>query len=154
MEELVFSQYVLNRVFPSFHKSVPSALRRDLQDYSLYYSMYKCFYSNTLFYEFQRQFKRFHDYFSAHTFFGEVKYAEVPRDYRPVVHDLGRLLSETGERIERYIPRLNLEEAEKTAELREKFIFKLFRYVQPVDIGARAYKTRRNFGLSAAKEIL
>lgn len=155
LEDMVFSSYVLNRVFPSFHKSVPSILRRRLQDYSLEFSMFKRYFSNSLFYEqFQNQFNRFYSYFAPYTFFGEVLYTEIPRDSRPTISGLQQYLSQDGEFIERWYNRINFKEAEEIAQKRDRFIFRLFEHVQPVDIGARAYKCRRNFGLSCAREIL
>lgn len=150
-EDMVFSSYVLNRVFPSFHKSVPSALRRDLQDYSLAYTMYERFNSDLFSNQFKKQYERFYDKFSCHTFFCKVLYFEVPRELRPT--NLVEELTQLGQRIEKYMS-LDLEEAEKISQKRDRFIFKLFEFLQPIDVGARAHQARRNFNFTSAWEVL
>lgn len=155
VEDLVFSQYVLNRVFPSYHKSVPSDLRRSLQDYSLLYSVFSNLKSKNLFYEqISLQFKKFYDYFAPHTFFGFVSLGEIPRECQPSLDGLTQELCNLGAKIERWYGCINFQDAEEIAKKRDRFIFRLFQYIQPVDIGAIAYKARRNFGLSHAREIL
>ena len=149
---MIFSQYVLNRVFPSFHKSVHSSFRQALCDYSLAYSIYKRVYKTNLFTNvFKEQYERFKDLYSPYSFFGEVLYCEVPREFRPEPSTLVDELTKLGEFLERWTG-FDFEKAKKIAEKRDIFISRLFEHFQPVDIGFRAYRARRSFNTRTVGE--
>lgn len=152
VEEVVFSQYVLNRIFPSWCKAVPSALRRDLADFSLGYSRLKDF-SNLFTNQIQQDYDDFNKYFSSYCVFGTFRLFSLPVDVRPSVNEALQICGECAARIRLYIGKINFAEVQKIADKRGLFCSKLFEHVKHTDIGARAFNARRKFGLSAATEI-
>lgn len=155
VEELVFSQYVLNRIFPSWSKSVPSVLRRALADFSLCYSKFLSYGTNNLFFnQIQQKYDDYRSFFYPHCYIASIPLFELDKNAKASA-DCSVEFAETCSRIiDKYYKRIDFSKAQKIADLRNLFISKLFRYVQPVDIASRAYRARRNFGLSAAREIL
>lgn len=155
VEELVFSQYVLNRIFPSWSKSVPSNLRRSLSDFALCYSTIARFNFNSLFYnQITELHERYINYFAPWVYYCTIPLCEIPKDARLRSTNLEELCFSYSRTIEKYYERIDFKKAEKIAEKRGLFVSKLFAHQQPVDIGFRAYRARRNFGLSSAREVL
>lgn len=155
LEEVVFSQYVLNRIFPSFCKAVPSVLRKSLADFSNAYSTLVEHGYNSLFNEkIKNDYERFSQYFSPHVFFRVFDIYCLNRDARYRDEDALQAIADNTALIEQHYGCYDFSKIKEIAEKREKFCTKLFLYSQPVDIGARKYRATRNFGLSAAREVL
>lgn len=155
VEELVFSQYVLNRVFPSWSKSVPSVLRRALADFSLSYSRLlqrDCF--NIFFNQIQYLYDKYHSYFAEHCYIATIPLCSVSKEVRYKAGDDVELCNEYSGIIERYYNKINFKEAKEIADKRGFFCSKLFEHVIPPDIASRAYRARRNFGLSYARQVI
>lgn len=155
VEDLVFSQYVLNRIFPSWSKAVPSVLRRSLADFALCYSSLAHYNTNSLFYnQIEKIHERYFKYFAPHVYYCTIPMCEVPKAARPSSFGVEELCFRYQREIDKYFGRIDFQKAKEIADKRGLFISKLFLHNQPVDIGARAYKARRAFGLSSAREIL
>lgn len=155
VEDLVFSQYVLNRIFPSWSKAVPSVLRRSLADFALCYSSMAHYNSNSLFYnQIEKLHERYLKYFAPWVYYCTIPMCDVPKKACLGSNGLEELCFSYSRTIEKYYDRIDFQEAKKVHEKRGLFVSKLFMHQQPVDIGARAYKARRNFGLSVARELL
>lgn len=155
LEEVVFSQYVLNRIFPSWSKSVPSVLRRALADFSLNYSYLVQRDPNNLFMtELKQKFHDYKRYFAGDCYFTFIPLHSVSKDVRQFVTDGYASIRHAQVVIDKYYQKIDFKEAKKIADLRNVFCSKLFAHVQLVDIGFRAFRAKRNFAFSAAREIL
>lgn len=155
LEEVVFSQYVLNRIFPSWSKSVPSVLRRALADFSLNYSYLVQRDPTNLFLNQLKQ--KFYDYkrfFAGDCYFTFIPLYSVTKDVRNFISEPVITCESTSSTIDKYYQKIDFNEAKKIADLRNVFCSRLFAHVHPVDIGFRAFRAKRNFALSAAREIL
>lgn len=149
VKPVVFSQYVLNRVFPAWCRSVPPVLRRALADYSLAYSVLESK-NEHMFY--QQQFENYEKIFAKDCFFGRLNLAEFSRKDYPL--DCGEELREQGKIIEKFRSRVDFSDARRLNYKRNVFVHRLFEFAQPVNISARAYDIRRRLGLAKAREIL
>lgn len=155
LEELVFSQYVLNRIFPSWSKSVPSVLRRSLADFSLAYSkLLRYDPQNIFFNQIQELYDKYRSYFYPHCYIVTIPMYSIDRNAKEVVYEPTETAFNCSSVIDKFYGKINFSEAQEIADKRGLFCSKLFLYQQPCDIGARAYRARRNFGLSYAREQL
>lgn len=155
LEEVVFSQYVLNRIFPSWSKSVPSVLRRALADFSLNYSYLVQRDPNNLFMnELKQKFYDYKCYFARDCYFCFVPMSSVTKSVRELVTDGYSSVRNAQVVIDKFYKKIDFKEAKKISDLRNVFCSKLFSHVQPVDIGFRAFRAKRNFALSDARLVL
>lgn len=155
LEDLVFSQYVLNRLFPSWSKSVPSILRRSLADWCLNFSYIIQRDPNNLFInQLKHQYHAYKSFFGEYCYFAFVPFADVTKDVRELCTDAFGTLRNTSLVIDKYYKKIDFEEVQKIADKRGLFCSKLFLYATSCDISARSFRARRNFSLSSAREIL
>lgn len=152
VEEVVFSQYVLNRIFPSWHRSVPAVLRSALADFSLgVSSLWRC--RSELVKPFIKKFHEYNILFSKYCFFGLLPLYELPSWAKPFGVEAAELARGSIGTIEKY-KKIDFEKVQVLADKRTRFCERLFAHQQPVDIGFRAFRASRSFGLSLAREIL
>lgn len=152
--DLVFDQYVLNHLVPSYCKSVPSQFRSNLQEFSrLLNSPIKC--ENLDFFRSKYNeycVKYFHEVFNP--YHGGTPAVCSIYDEKETKMPLEKYLNSLVKQIDRVGTKVDFAEAHSLADKRNLFLYKLFRYSTPVDISERAYRARRRYGKSMSTKVV
>lgn len=117
VEDLVFSQYVLNRIFPSWSKAVPSVLRSSLAEFALCYSTIASYNFNSIFYN---QIVKLHEHFierySPFVYYCTIPLCEVPKEAKPSSVGLEERCFRLSTIIFKIGERINFKEAQEIAD--------------------------------------
>ncbi len=151
LKTLVFSRYVLNRVFPSWCRQVPPVLRSALAEWSLGMSILKRQGIDLLTQKYSVLHEKILSKFQAHCFCGDINLFEFSCKDFP--QDVVQHLEDCYKVIQPFFT-IDFSRCQRIADLRNRFIFKLFEFATPVDIGARAYAIRCRRGEALARCIL
>lgn len=151
-EDLVFSQYVLNRVFPSWCRSVPPLLRQAVSKYALCCAVK---FKNGIDIFNRRlldEYNKFKCFYGKHIMFPAIDLQNYST--KELSFPLEETLSECQKVMYKYFNRLDFELCRRLADKRNLFVSRLFEYAVPVDIGHRAYLARQTASrsLSLQKE--
>lgn len=158
LQEVHFDSYILNRVFPSYCKVMPSDLRVSAYKFMYYYRAFcetdkdiSFLFTNTKNYV-QNCVLPFIGLPHGDTF--RVAIRDLSKDSRNfgILFDLAR-------KLERFrVQGISVEHLENIAlrsqEVRNKFLGRLFLYAQPVDIAQLGYSVRNRFSRSKSLEVL
>lgn len=152
IKEMVFDQYILNRIFPSFSRSVPAKLRQSLADFSLSYAIAKR--NNSLLLYDDIMTERYVRYSAK---YGDALYVlpEQMIDYIPrdTLHGTIEELDALATFIESYNS-LDVGRCRELSDMRNKFVYKLFRNAKFVDISKRAFLARHRINLANNRRVL
>ena len=155
VENLCMCSYVLNRVFPSFCRSVPKFYRESWIDYNLAMNIlenrseiYKIKYYDREFNVFSEIRQKVKDYFYCPEFHRFFNWYGWSCEYAvQVVSTAKQSLLESG--ILEYLPFY-----QSLQEKRQKFCEKIFANMPLISLQDKSFNLRRQFALSAAREIL
>lgn len=153
LKEVRFDSYILNRIFPSYCKLIPSDFRLSAQRFVYFYNSFKLTDPDLTFlfdktYEFVNSFRS--NIYLPPCSPNDVAIADLSQDSRTF-----GILQDCESKLKRYFTQdLDFSKAEKAQSRREKFLNKLFEYAKPIDIATLGYSVRRRFERSKANEIL
>lgn len=154
VENLTFCSYVLNRIFPSFCRSVKKDFRDAWQKFLEFYGVFKKRFPDyeDKFYSFYRSFReRVSNYLYSP--------APVPSLYGDGWQSVSlvcalRCLSDAKDVLEASLQTDLLPLYKSYQDKRTLFISKLGRVIVPQDIGVKSFNLGRSFSLASAREIL
>lgn len=151
ISELVFDSYILNRVFPSFCRYVDIKLRNAYIEFGRVYNSALT----------QDQLGAFRDYFDNKWKEYTHKFTDLYQPYK-TINDVPLTLQNHSEPvavlsglsaiIDKYS--ISMYRAHFLNDLRQTFIYKLFRYAKEVNISERSYRARKRYNQSLAREVL
>lgn len=154
-ENVQLSKYLLDKLFPTFSRSLPVGLKRDVRDYLLSYSILK-YYHKYETKEFDYKAKRFADFFRPYFYCPILECSDIQKGMVYSPQRCLRMLAFCEPSIESAINlgRKFYDNARKLHDERNRFLFKLFLNEMEQDINHRAYKAGKSFALAAQREIL
>lgn len=166
VKNLYFSQYILNRVLPSFCRSIPSEFRSAVASFALAFSKYKV----TQYISIKQEKNLFADYYAGIATGLESKHGAFIWA-GPIDTNKNNVLFWDDERFPDDVPiktmedcltiinkydinRATYERANRLHALRQVFMAKLFANQDPIDIDYTEWKNKTLFEAYAAKETL
>lgn len=167
-EDIQLNRYVLNRIMPSFSRSLPAGLKRDVRDFLICYKILRDVHKVPTYY-FDDDARRIIDFFSRYFFCPELDTDDVKyyyyrnglnSEFKPYVDSqiaCFRKCVFTEFKIERAMKKGHdyYENAQQIDKIRINFLSRLFAVENDVvDLHHRAYKFRRSMALAKQREIL
>lgn len=157
VEQLQFSSYVLNRVFPSFCRSVSSEARKNLHQFCLAYSSYLSytpFKGKSLLHDYYAQkYSTYNSYFSKYVYMGLVPFDELKfadgYTFESAQSDMTQLIPLLDDYLSKGV---DLDQCMELHNKRGIFLSNLFQYTTPIDKNARAEKAQKMFARSKSLE--
>lgn len=164
VKELFFSQYVLNRIFPSWCRSIPSEFRTALSSYALAFSKFKIM--DDVRSEMERSL--FRDYYQNRSDEILMKHGKFvwcgPIDSKNVlfwddVHWPGDNVTHIMDECLKLIDKYSIDDevyirARRLHDLRQVFMAKLFENMEPIDIDYEEWRCKQMFEASKDREVL
>lgn len=156
VEKLQFNRYILNRVFPTFSRSIPHEFRESLRDFGQYLShALKLFPKNPLFVKYEKAFQLYLHRYSKSFYFGIPNICETARNTFMDLLTLHSNLAECFKTCSKYSALFpSFVFASELERKRHMFLSRLFLYKQPVDLVAKSARCRQMFSRAASCEIL
>lgn len=153
ISDLVYDQYVLNRILPSYSRSVPSHFRRNLHEFSRLVNSGET-HVNDIYKNKYNEYKDryFTDVFDPYQ--GGTPLSCSGFDEKEVKMPLIDYLEHLVREIDRVGSRIDFAHAHRIADKRNLFLCKLFKYPKKVDIAERSYRARKRYALGRSTEVL
>lgn len=153
-QALQLNSYYLNKLFPSFSKSLPPKLKSNLRDYLLCYSTLKYIHH----YEtekYDKEAKAFSNFFGKYFYCPILEHSQISKG---MVYPSAYCHRQMAVLLPSLESAFNLgqdyyDRALEVQRKRDYFLSKLFRYANDLDIEFRGYVTRRSFALAQEREI-
>lgn len=143
VKEIQWSRYLLNRVFPSFYRSVSSEFRKSVQGIVTYgKKIYNFDLSKFLDYD-KYFYTGFHDNLPR-SLVCESRYSVVSTKINDLLQSY----------VKSFVSLSSCEEAKKISELRQKFLGRLFRYQFDTDLKVRSYECNKILNYQSIYSVL
>ncbi len=151
-EKLHFNRYILDRLFPSWSRLVPSKFRKAVYQYLFDVSAFTIYENDSFFVD---RLRRYQSVLSDWLPVGSdvVSLNQLPKSYQYDRKTCVRRLFELEPLIDHGIATIDFQAARASDDLRHLFISKLDQLPRKnIDIAARSYEIKRSFALAAARE--
>lgn len=146
VKEIVFDRFIINKLFPSWCRQVPSSFRTALLDFSRAYNSLDRL--NLFSEKYAKKYKEYAPLYDS-TF---NPYSDgVPVSARLNENDAVHMMEESMPIIDKY-KHIDFSQCDKLATLRNKFVTKLFMYPKTIDVQERLYRARKRYAQSVAIE--
>lgn len=155
--DIYLNRYVLDRLFPSFSRSCPVGLKRDVRDYLLSYRILKDVYNSTDILQYEQETKEIIDFFGRYFYCPLLESSEIKASLvdKPSVHFRTLSLAQIRIRNAMSKGREFYDRAFFLDSVRNAFLGKLFLYEsEPIDLVHRSYQFRRSRSLAKQREVL